>query len=421
MKVFKFGGASVKDANGVRNVGHILNMYKNEPLVVVVSAMGKTTNALEKLNEAYFNQCGDAENYLNVVKQYHYGIMDELFDNKKHTVYDEINNTFVEIEWVIDSEPEKSYDHEYDQIVSIGELLSSKILSAYLNYKGIHNQWIDIRDYLQTDDSYREGKVNWQLTQELIEKNLLPKIKKDSIFITQGFIGCTPQNYTTTLGREGSDYTAAILSHILNVEELTIWKDVPGVLNADPKLFSNAVKLPGISYQEAIELTYHGATVIHPKTIKPLQSKNIGLHVRSFIHPAEKGTFIANNAPGIDIPCFIVKSNQALLSAATKDFSFVDEDDLAFIFDVFAEQKIKMNLMDYGPNGLFVSLTYDSRKLPEVLKQIEDKYNIELKKGLKLITIRHYHDEVVNDVIGEREVFLHLADGINAWYLIEES
>jgi aspartate kinase len=400
----------------------VLGLYKGDAIVVVVSAMGKTTNALENLTEAYFNQTGEAGKVLDEVKQYHYGIINALFSDKKHAIYNEINNTFVEIEWVIDTEPEKNYDHEYDQIVSVGELLSSKILSAYLNEVKINNQWVDIRDYLQTDDTYREGKVNWTLTQELIEKNLIPKFKQSAspIFITQGFIGCTPQNYTTTLGREGSDYTAAILSHILNVKELTIWKDVPGVLNADPKLFSNAVKLPRISYQEAIELTYHGATVIHPKTIKPLQSKNISLHVRSFINPQEIGTIIANDADGIDTPCLIIKSNQALLSAATRDFSFVDEDDLALIFDVFAEQKIKMNLMDYGPNGLFVSLTSDARRLPQVLNAIEEKYDVQIQEGLQLITIRHYNNQIVDEIIGEQEVFLQLADGVNAWYLIKE-
>ncbi len=420
MKVFKFGGASVKDASGIKNVASILKLYQGESIVVVVSAMGKITNALEKLTEAYFNKSGETEKILEEIKQYHEGIMDALFSDKKHSIYNEVHNTFVEIEWVIDSEPEKSFDHEYDQIVSIGELVSSKILSAYLKEVEIKNQWLDIRDYLQTDDTYREGKVNWSLTQELIEKNWVPKIKQNQVFITQGFIGCTPQNYTTTLGREGSDYTAAILSHILNIKELTIWKDVPGVLNGDPKLFPNAVKLPRISYQEAIELTYHGATVIHPKTIKPLQSKNISLHVRSFLKPTEIGTIIANDAPGIDTPCFIVKSNQVLLLAATKDFSFVDEDDLALIFDVFAEQKIKMNIMDYGPNGLFASLTYDSRKLPQVLSAIETKYDIQVQQGLKLITIRHYNKQVVEEIIGKQEIFLQLADGINGWYLIKE-
>ncbi|MES2397850.1 MAG: aspartate kinase, partial [Bacteroidota bacterium] len=276
MKVFKFGGASVKDAEAVKNVATILKQYPNQNIVVVLSAMGKTTNALERLTNAYFfsgeNKTAETENaavVLEEIKKYHFDIIEQLFPDKNHSIYNEINNAFVELDWAIEEAPSHSYDHEYDQIVSIGEIVSTKIVNAYLNQAGIKSKWQDVRDFIQTDNTYREGNVDWELTQRLSQS----LATSEGITVTQGFIGGTSENFTTTLGREGSDYTAAIIAFTTNAESVTIWKDVPGVLNADPKWFAETKKIEHLSYHDAIELAYYGATVIHPKTIKPLQNK----------------------------------------------------------------------------------------------------------------------------------------------------
>ena len=295
MKVFKFGGASVKDAAAVKNLASVLQLFPNEDLVVVISAMGKMTNALEKVVHAYFHDKENAHPLLDEVKQYHHTIMDELFADTTHPVFEKVNNFFVEIDWVLDEEP-RSTGFVYDQVVSIGELISTTIVSAYLNSIAIKNVWQDVRDVLQTDNTYREAKVNWELSSDLISKRIpLLFTSENHIIITQGFIGSTSENYTSTLGREGSDYTASIFAHILNAESVSIWKDVPGVLNADPKFFNDAQKLEQISYLDAIELAYYGASVIHPKTIKPLENKNIPLYVKSFVNPTSKGTLIARD------------------------------------------------------------------------------------------------------------------------------
>ncbi|MBA3899647.1 MAG: aspartate kinase, partial [Bacteroidetes bacterium] len=290
MKVFKFGGASVKDADAVKNVARVMGLFKGEPLMVVVSAMGKTTNALERLVNAWFYKTGNPVEILEEVKTYHYEIVKSLFPNENHPIYTEINNTFVEIEWAIEEQAQREYDFEYDQVVSIGEFLSTRIVSAWLNESGIKNQWKDVRDFLQTDNTYREGKVDWLLTEKLAQQQLLPYFEKNKngIIVTQGFIGGTSENFTTTIGREGSDYSAAIIAYVLDAECVTIWKDVPGVLNADPKWFEDTVMIEQLSYHDAIELAYYGASIIHPQTIKPLQNKNIPLYVKSFIYPESK-------------------------------------------------------------------------------------------------------------------------------------
>ena len=345
MLVFKFGGASVKDANAVKNVATILQKFKGKKIAVVISAMGKTTNALERLTDAFFYKKEDPQVILEEIKNYHLSIANDLFANKQHPFYNELENTFVELQWAIEDEPTHSYDHEYDQIVSMGELISTKIVSAYLNHISINNKWLDVRGIIQTDNTYREGKINFELTENLVKEELIPLFSTTDIVITQGFLGGTSENFTTTLGREGSDYTAAVLSYCLNAENVTIWKDVPGVLNADPKWFANTVKIDELTYQDAIELTYYGATVIHPKTIKPLQNKNIPLFVRSFLKPDEEGTIIKDSNKKLSIPSFIFKVDQVLITIQPKDFSFIAEDNLSSIFNIFHIHGVKIHMM----------------------------------------------------------------------------
>jgi aspartate kinase len=404
MKVFKFGGASVKDANAVKNVATILNRFPNENIIVVISAMGKITNALEQLTDAYFFKKGDATSVLSEIKNYHFDILNQLFENKNHPIYDELNNTFVELEWAIEDEPTHEYNHEYDQIVSMGEIISTKIVSAYLNEKNIKNEWLDVRGIIQTDNTYREGRVDWQLTQQLSSKLSQSK----GVFITQGFIGGTSENFTTTLGREGSDYTAAILAFTCNAESVTIWKDVPGVLNADPKWFDETKKLEQISYQDAIELAYYGATVIHPKTIKPLQNKKIPLYVKSFIHPEEKGTVINELQSPLPIPCFIFKVNQVLISISPKDFSFIIEENLSDIFNLFAEKQVKVNVMQNSAISFSISVDNDERKLPDLIQTLQKQYRVLYNDNLELITIRYYDQATIERVTIDKKVLLEV-------------
>ena len=344
MKVFKFGGASVKDAAAVKNAASIVKLYPGE-LIIVVSAMGKTTNNLERLMDAFFYKKENAEKVLEEIKQFHLSILKDLFPNPSHTIYTQIENDFVELHWAIEDEPTYSYNHEYDQVVCMGEIISSRILAAYLAEAGIPSTWVDARNIIQTDNTYREGNVDFELSQQLAQKELLPLLKQHKVIVTQGFLGGTSENFTTTLGREGSDYTAAILAYCCGAEDVTIWKDVPGVLNADPKWFNNTQKIDELTYQDAIELAYYGATVIHPKTIKPLQNKNIPLYVRSFVKPDAEGTIIKNINKHLPIPSFIFKVSQILLTISPRDFSFIAEDNLSKIFALFHQHGIKTHVM----------------------------------------------------------------------------
>lgn len=410
MKVFKFGGASVKDAAGVRNIASIIRLFPNDPLLIVVSAMGKTTNALEAIASAYFYKKGNAAELLKELKQAHLKETESIIPNKNHPVYDLLANTFLEIEWAIEDEPTYGYDHEYDQIVSMGEVLASHIVSAYLNQEGIINQWKDARDFIQTDNSYREGKVNWELTVELLQTNLIPLYKtsgaKPFVAVTQGFIGGTSENFTTTLGREGSDYTAAIMAYGCNAESVTIWKDVPGVLNADPKWFDDTMLIEHLSYQDAIELAYYGATVIHPKTIKPLQNKNIPLYVKSFLKPGANGTLVNDRQAHLPIPCFIFKINQVLLSISPKDFSFIVEDNLSEIFRAFADMGIKINLMANSAISFSICVDQDERKLPPLMRELQKKYRVLYNENAELITIRYYNQSTIDRVCEGKKILL---------------
>lgn len=415
MKVFKFGGASVKDATAVKNVAEILKFFPKENILVVVSAMGKVTNALERLTDAIFypaknavEKKEDASKILEEIKKYHFDIIAELFPSKDHPIYNEINNTFVELDWAVDDTPTENYNYEYDKIVSLGEILSTKIVHAYLKEVGLNSQWKDVRDFIQTDNTYREGKVDWELTQSLVDQLLIPDIKSGSIIVTQGFIGGTSENFTTTLGREGSDYTAAILAYTTNAESVTIWKDVPGVLNADPKWFDETKKLEQISYQDAIELAYYGATVIHPKTIKPLQNKKIPLLVKSFLNPSEKGTIINEIQSPLTIPCFIFKVNQVLISISPKDFSFIAEENFSNIFNLFAEKQVKVNVMQNSAISFSVSVDADERKLPDLIKTLQKQYRVLYNDNLELITIRYYDQATIDRVTIDKKVLLEV-------------
>jgi aspartate kinase len=409
MKVFKFGGASVKDANAVRNVASILNFFPNENIIVVVSAMGKVTNALEKLTDAFYYQQDNPSKVLDEIKKYHNDILEQLFPDKNHPVHIEISNTFVELDWAIEEEPSPDYNYDYDKIVSMGEIISTKIVSAYLNEAGVHNKWWDVRGLIQTDNTYREGKVDWELTQKLVDTELNTYFKKNKgIVVTQGFLGGTSENFTTTLGREGSDYTAAILAYTTNAESVTIWKDVPGVLNADPKWFDETQKLDQISYQDAIELAYYGATVIHPKTIKPLQNKKIPLLVKSFLNPEEKGTIINDVQSPLPIPSFIFKVNQVLLSISPKDFSFIMEENLSEMFNLFAERQVKVNVMQNSAISFSVSIDNDERKVPDLIKTLQEDYKVLYNENLELITIRYYDQATIDRVTVGKMILLEV-------------
>lgn len=409
MQIFKFGGASAKDADGIRNITKIIKEYgSSQNLLVVVSAMGKTTNALEDLTKAFFNRQENTHDIFEQIKKYHFDVIDELFEGAaKEKVIDDVSNQFVEVDWIIEDEPHDEFDYVYDQIVSIGELVSTKIVSAYLNANQLQNKWIDARGYIQTDNTYREGKVDWNLSSTLIQ-NELPAILKNEIIVTQGFVGGTSENFTTTLGREGSDYSAAIFAFSLNAERMTIWKDVPGVLNADPKWFDNTQKLDQLSYLDAIELAYYGATVIHPKTIKPLQNKQIPLYVRSFIKPEECGTVISNEVPKKIIPSFIFKIKQVLISISPTDFSFIVEENLSDIFELFHATGVKINTMHNSAISFSVSVDYDDRKTPVLISKLKETFKVRYNDNLELITIRHYNQETIDRVLVDKEILLEV-------------
>lgn len=402
MKVFKFGGASLKDADSVRNVGEVLKKFSGEKIIVVVSAMGKITNSLEMLVDAFYLKKEEPKAVLQQIKKYHLDIVKGLFEDPDHAIYKEVNTIFDVMEQGLSKIPTGSYNREYDQIVSMGEVISSRIVSDYLNKTGVVNNWLDVRNVIKTDDSYREGKVKWELTEELA-----PAFCKGAeITITQGFLGRTQDGFTTTLGREGSDYTAAILAYCINAESVTIWKDVPGVMNADPKWFDETKLIDHMSYQDAIELSYYGATVIHPKTIKPLQNKKIPLYVRSFVHPDEKGTLINDQKSHLPIPCFIFKVNQILLSIHPKDFSFIVEENFSDIFKIFAEHKVRINVMQNSAISFSICTESDERKIPGLIKTLQEKYRVLYNDNLELITIRYYNQATIDRVCIGKRVFL---------------
>lgn len=406
MKVFKFGGASVKDADAVKNVAQILNQYKGDELFVVISAMGKTTNALEGFTQALYQDLMLAETQLKKIKDYHFDILHQLFPNTHHAVYNELHNAFVELDWMLDEVPAQAFDHTYDQVVSMGEILSTKIVSHYLNDVGIVNLWVDVRDFLRTDNNYREAAVDWDTTTALFEANKSNYLKENcTVCITQGFIAGTSENFTTTLGREGSDYTASIIAYLYHADQVTIWKDVDGVMNADPKKFKEAVLLPHLTYHDAVELTYYGATVIHPKTIKPIQNKHIPLYVRSFLNYKAQGTVINDTPTQQQQACFIHKPDQLLLSLSGKDFSFVVEENISKIFAVLAAFRIKVNLMQNSALSFSVCIDNTSKR-NALIEQFSHDFYVRYNDAIELFTIRHYHAEAIDKLMHGKEVIL---------------
>lgn len=404
MKVFKFGGASVKDADAIKNVAQIIKGYNGQQIAIVVSAMGKTTNALEAIVDAFYGKTGEAFDLLEALKSSHYEILSQLFP-QGHAIFDAINDTFVEIEWIIEEEPQESYDYLYDQIVSIGEFVSTKIVSAYLQQHGIKNTWLDVRDCILTDNTYREGQVDWKVTEQRVQQ-VIPSLLEKGMVVTQGFVGGTSENFTTTLGREGSDYTAAILSYCLNAESMTVWKDVPGILTADPRKFKNVTKMDRISYREAIEMTYYGAKVIHPKTIKPLQNKNIPLFVKSFIDPTGSGTMISSTLESLYPPVVVVATDQALIHISRRDFSFVTEDSLGELFMLFNKHRVRVNMMQNTAISFSICTDNKKRRIDNLLADLEENYKIIRDEGMELVTIRHYRPDLLKSLKKNKMVIL---------------
>ncbi len=403
MRIFKFGGASVKDADGVKNVFDVLQKVGHDDVLIVISAMGKTTNALELVIKNYFDKSNEFHASLQEVRKYHNQILLDLFDDEEHDVFFAVNSHFADLEYFLRSNKSPNYNFVYDQVISFGEIVSTTIVSHYFNEKGLKNNWIDVRNFIKTDSNYRDANVDWDHTQKLISKG----IKKKSINITQGFLGSDENNFTTTLGREGSDYTAAIFAYCLSAESVTIWKDVPGVLNADPRYFENAILLNQISYREAIELAFYGASVIHPKTLQPLQKKEIPLYVKSFINPLLPGTSVSK---GADLEpktsCFIVKKNQLLLSLSSIDFSFIMEENISEIFLLLHKFKIKVSLIQNTAISFSICLEDKFGNFNELKSILSKKFKLSYNENVSLYTIRHFTKETAEMVEKDKTVLV---------------
>jgi aspartate kinase len=412
IKVFKFGGASLRDAENIKNVAAILAKFKSENILIVVSAMGKTTNALEEVVRAYFEQNGKAFDILNGIRQKHEALIHELLGNDAAVlaaILADVNDILVEVEWILEDEPHDAYDYVYDQIVAVGELVSSKIVGAYLNKVGSTTTWLDARDVLRTDDTWREAVIDWKTTQynaDTVVKPIFAQNTEGSLFaITQGFMGSTKDNNTATLGREGSDYSAAIFSHCLNAEAMYIWKDVSGVLSGDPRVFKDVVKLDNISYEEAVEMTYYGATVVHPRTIQPLMIKKIPLYVRSFLDHDAVGTKISTEGTPQYPPIFMAERNQVFLKISNPDFTFLVESHIRDLFVIFAKFHIFVNLMQNSGAFFYVSITHAPHREAEMLKELQEKFTLETVHNLDLFTARHPTDAAIASLTEGKKVY----------------
>ncbi|WP_396153651.1 aspartate kinase [Flavobacterium sp.] len=403
MKIFKFGGASVKDAEGVKNVLSVLQKVGHDDVLLVISAMGKTTNALEVVIKHYFEKSPELKASIQEVRKYHNQILLELFEDDKHLVFRAVNVHFEELDYFLSHNKSPNYNFVYDQVVSYGEIISTTIVSHYFNYSGLKNNWLDVRQFIKTDATYRDAIVDWEQTQKLISKN----VKKKTLNITQGFLGSDENNFTTTLGREGSDYTAAIFAYCLNAESVTIWKDVPGVLNADPRYFENAILLNQISYREAIELAFYGASVIHPKTLQPLQKKEIPLFVKSFVNPLLPGTRVYKGADlEPQTSCFIVKKNQLLISLSSIDFSFIMEENISEIFALFHQYKVKVSLIQNSAISFSVCIEDKFGNFPELKTILSKKFKVAYNENVSLYTIRHFTEKAAKMVEENKTVLV---------------
>ncbi|OFY62850.1 MAG: aspartate kinase [Bacteroidetes bacterium RIFCSPLOWO2_02_FULL_36_8] len=403
--IFKFGGVSVQDASAIKNTTSIIKKFAvANRLLLVISAMGKMTNALEELHKQYFTKKNFTAEF-EKVKAYHRSIVKELFSETVHPVYDELENLFVEMEWHLEEEPSNDYDLSYDQLVSFGELISTKIISQYLNKTAVNTKWVDARSFIQTDNTYRDARVNWALTEKLIVRDI-PGFLEKQVVLTQGFIGGTSENFTTTLGREGSDFTAAIFAKCLKADSINIWKDVRGILNADPKLFPGTVKYEHLSYHQMIEMAYYGASVIHPKTIKPLVDAHIPLHVKCFKTPDEKGTIVDETPEEYITPAIILKKKQCLFSLSAKDYSFITEKNLSHIFDTAFRFKLKINLMQNSAISFSVCVDGQTGKHKDFYNFLHKDFHVLFNKDLELLTIMHYHDDLINKHTHGKEILL---------------
>ncbi|MFO7827374.1 MAG: aspartate kinase [Bacteroidales bacterium] len=417
MIVYKFGGASVKDANGVKNLFQIVKNVSGH-LVIVVSAFGKTTNAIEEILKLYFQDDNLYKEKLNNLFQYHYVIVNELFVNKSHRIYEMIKNEFDLLEKNLLSEKFILFDTKYDQVVSFGEILSTIIISEYLNELQVYNEWVDIRQNIITDQNFRDAKIDLEQSQSRVKSSF--NFSRSRIFITQGFIGGTESGLTTTLGREGSDYTAAILANFLDADEVVVWKDVEGILNADPQYFTDTFKLNKLSYQETVELAYFGAKIIHPKTLKPLHNKNIPLKVKSFINPKGSGTEIqCYNEYEEDLPIFILKKNQVLVSLFPKDLSFVIEDELSKIFKYLAEHQIQVNLIQNSAISFSFCFDHSNHKVKMLVDHLKEDFKVLYNDQLELLTIRHYSPEAIEKVIKGRKVYIEQRSRHTAHFVVK--
>lgn len=403
MKVFKFGGASVNSVERIQNLAGIVKSHQDQPLVIIISAMGKTTNSLEKVAESFYaGNRNEALQLFDVVKQHHLNMSKYLLVKQFNECLLQLTDFFTEVEWLLHDKPVREYDYYYDQVVCIGELLSTAIISHYLNESGIGNEWLDVRDLLRTDNTFRDAAVDWDYTSERVKHT----VSRPGIYLTQGFIGCTADNESTTLGREGSDFTAAIFANILNAESLTIWKDVEAVMNADPKRFPDAQPLQELNFTEVIEMAYYGAQVIHPKTIKPLQNKGIPLHVKCFLDPELPGTLIhKKNSKGLP-PIIVVKENQALLHLNSQDFSFVGEEPMSWLYALLHKIKTRPNLIQTGAINVQLCMDYRAEKIEQQAAAAAALFDVQVEKDLTLLTIRHYNTETFEQLTRGKEIVL---------------
>ncbi|WP_436490740.1 aspartate kinase [Chitinophaga sp. ARDCPP14] len=408
MKVFKFGGASLESVERIRQVAQIVQSFPDEKLLIVISAMAKTTNELEKVAQNFFLRKREiAAQLLFNIEEQHVNVAEALLGTKDHPLFIQLQQFFTEAEWTLGEKPLRTYDYYYDQLVSLGELLSTSIVSAFFNSVGIHNTWLDVRDIFRTDDNFRDANIDWIYTQRQVTEKVVPLFNNTNIVITQGFIGSTDQNESVTLGREGSDYSAAVFANMLDAESQTIWKDVEGLKNADPKLFPNTVNIPEISYSEVIEMAYYGAQVIHPKTIKPLQNKQIPLLVKCFLDKNLPGTIIRETADVKLLPPIIVlKKNQVLLNITSKDYSFITEDKISDIYEIFHGLKVKINLMQNGAINFSCCIDNNPEKIELLIKTLHEQFKIVYNEGLELLTVRYYQTGLLEELSDGHTILL---------------
>ena len=403
MKILKFGGASVKDAEGVKNLEKVLKITGTSDVLIIVSAMGKTTNALEEVIDHYYHSKHKLQSSIQAVKKYHNAILLDLFENESEPVFEVVSRLFQELTDFFDRNKSPDYNFVYDQTVGYGELVSTTIISHYLNHKGIKNNWLDVRELIKTNTNYRNAKVEWSGTQ----KNIKTAVSLNKLIVTQGYIASDINNFTTTLGREGSDYSAAIFAFCLNAKSVTVWKDVPGVLNADPRYFENTSLLDQLSYEEAIELSYFGASVIHPKTLQPLQRKEIPLYVKSFLNPKQTGTKIAKNLKlSPNIPCYMLREHQVLISVSSLDFSYIVEENISHIFKLLHLHKMKVHLIQNSAISFSVCIENNFGTLEALLLELKAKYKVSVEKGVNVFTLRHHNQQAIDEIEKNRRVLL---------------